>query len=189
MLETIYVVISSTLIHLFFLVLALFIVYKYYLDKVFIEKYTKQFIKNYYRFIEIVVSNIYKDKDLDLIMKEANTTQTELITEINKELTNKISNIQLMEPENESKQDKTILLIPKYSIIFLGILFIIFVLLFKKIYGKYINLNYSFIEIILSFTITLILVFIYQYYLIHEFLVDVIYLQVPKLIKDNIIIV
>lgn len=188
MLETFYVVISSTLIHLFFLVLALFIVYKYYLDKVFIEKYTKQFKKNYYRFIEIVVSNIYKDQDLELIMEETNTTQSELITEIKTELSNKISSINLMDPEHESSKDKNILLIPKYSIIILGLVFIVFVLLFKKIYGKRINLNYSLLEIILSFTITLILVFIYQYYLIHEFLVDVIYLQVPKLLKDNVII-
>lgn len=186
--ETIYIIASTTLIHLFFLVLALFIVYKYYLDKIFIEKYTANFKHNYNRFIEILIDNYYKDKDFSMLMEELYLSEQEVKTEIKQQIDTKLSNM-ITEPIKESDKDNTLLFVPKVSILILGIALLAFVFIYKRVYGKHINLNYSLLEIILSFTITAILVFIYQYYLIHEFLVDVIYLRIPRLLKDNITLV
>lgn len=186
--ETIYVIASSTLIHLFFLVLALFIVYKYYLDQIFIDKYTANFKHNYNRFIEILIDNYYKDEDFGMLMENLEISKQEVKTEIKEQMDNKLSNMNT-EPRKESEKDKHLLFVPKASILILGIALISFVFIYKRVYGKYMNLNYSLLEIILSFTITAVLVFIYQYYLIHEFLVDVIYLRIPRLLKDNVTVV
>lgn len=189
MIDKIYVVVSTALIHLFFLVLALFIVYKYYLDKVFINKYTSQFISNYNRLVDIIVNNLYLDTDFKPLLESSNLNKQEVKNELKQKLGYKISSLQLLDNKYTSDEDKRKLLIPKLAIAMLGFIFIVFVISFKYIYRTKYNLNYSLLEIILSFTLTLILVFLYQYYLINNFFVDAIYLQIPKLIKDNIVFI
>jgi len=189
MIDKIYVIVSTALIHLFFLVLALFIVYKYYLDKVFINKYTSQFINNYNKLIDIIVNNLYLDEEFKLLLQHLNLDKQEVKNELTEKLNSKISSLQLLDNKYTSDKDTKLLLIPKISIGILGFVFVMFVVLFKYKYRNKYNLNTSLFEIILSFTLTLILVFLYQYYLINNFFVDAIYLQIPELIKNKLIFI
>ena len=166
--DLIFVNISSSAIHCFFLVLGLYLLYRYFLTKKFINHYSKLMYTIFNKFINVLVTDI--DNDTHFIEKTGKTKK-EFIKDLKISIANQIK----IPPSNGSDERKIRklnnkkYLIAELLIIFFALLIVIFIPLFIIKYKNKFNYKEALFEVGFSFVLTFILVVIYQLYFIEFF--------------------
>lgn len=203
--ETIYISITSSLIHAFFLVLALYIVNKKFIIEFFIKKYANSFsyfIKFYIRttinkyFEQIVkVAKLTNDpKLIKQINKFRDKIEDSIINQVKKTLTkNKDDMVNTIEIDEEkvkrdAENNENKYKIARGFIIGFGVALVIFLVGFYILYKDSINSYNAFMEILISFILTVVILFGYQVFFIFGFIFNYIDYKVPTILKNMLII-
>lgn len=166
--DLIFVNITSSAIHCFFLVLGLYLLYKFFLTQKFVNHYSKLMFNIFNKFINILVTDI--DNDTHFIEKTGKTKK-EFIKSLKVTIA---ENIKI--PPKNSKEERKLnkfnnkkYLIAELLIIFFALLIVIFIPLFIIKYKNKFNYKEALFEVGFSFGLTFILVVIYQLYFIEFF--------------------
>lgn len=193
--EDIYVSISSSLIHAFFLVLALYLINKDVLINLFNKKYAVNANKNVSIYInsltDLIFSKIFPEtEENDLTNKDKEKNKLEIkkfVAQYVKENKHSIlDNVKVDRERNKKKEEHNnkLYAISKYIIIAFGVALGVFLIGYYIYARKEINIYNSGFEILFSLILTIIILGIYEVYFIGDFVFRFIDYKIPKLLTN-----
>jgi hypothetical protein len=190
--EDYYIIISSALIHAFFLILALYILNKSLLPNLFLKSYKKRnvtelniYIDEINKYINNIITNFYNEIGKP---KESNIDFSSKIRQFVKTKLNNFDYSKIKIDENAEKKrqknNKKLFKIGKNFIIVFGTLLFSFIIIYYILNKKHLSKYNIIVELSISFILTIILLFSYETYFIYSFSFNILNYNIPTMINN-----